>query len=308
MALIEMTADTQFDEGWEAEEADKQEQDPAADPEEDKAGEKPDTESNKVELEDKEEPETKGEAGDDTQDVYKFDDPIKKRIQKVKTLEGMYNSEKKRQTQLEKELADLKTQMSVRVDEKPKEEVAAKKEEGIDDVFENIPSLKKLKEEYGEEIAGALTDMAKHLSGKYENKITQIMASIKNLSSTIDPITESYTKSTSDNHYKTIKAAHDDFEKYRDNGEIVSWMDSLPAYKKEGYKKAYSDGSTEEVIDLIGTFKEAMGYAEKSNETPKGQAVVRPAGMAVKTKTAPVQPAGKRKEDPNDFDGAWETK
>src|SRR4030065_61493 len=208
MALTEMTADTQFDEGWEAEEADKQEQDPAADPEEDRAGEKPDTESNKVELEDKEEPETKGEAGDDTQDFYKFDDPIKKRIQKVKTLEGMYNSEKKRQTQLEKELADLKTQMSVRVDEKPKEEVAAKKEEGIDD----------------------------------------------------------------------------DFEKYRDNGEIVSWMDSLPAYKKEGYKKAYSDGSTEEVIDLIGTFKEAMGYAEKSNETPKAQVGIKPAGGGVKKK------------------------
>ena len=48
---------------------------------------------------------------------------------------------------------------------------------------------------------------------------------------------------------------HDDFEKYRDDGSLLAWIESKPKYLQPALMSTYSNGAAIDVIDLITDFK-----------------------------------------------------
>ena len=56
-------------------------------------------------------------------------------------------------------------------------------------------------------------------------------------------------------HFQSIADAHPDFEKYRDDGSIKGWIEAKPSYLRKGMMEVYSQGSAEQVIELIDDFK-----------------------------------------------------
>lgn len=64
-----------------------------------------------------------------------------------------------------------------------------------------------------------------------------------------------------ESHFNLIADAHPDFEKYRDDGSILSWIESKPSYLKKGMLEAYERGAAEEVADLITDFKQENNIA-----------------------------------------------
>ena len=53
----------------------------------------------------------------------------------------------------------------------------------------------------------------------------------------------------------TFVPGHNDFEKYRDDGSLLAWIESKPKYLQSSLRETYSKGTATDVIDLISDFK-----------------------------------------------------
>ena len=53
----------------------------------------------------------------------------------------------------------------------------------------------------------------------------------------------------------TLIPGHNDFEKYRDDGSLLAWIESKPKYLQPALRETYSKGAAMDVIDLITDFK-----------------------------------------------------
>jgi metallophosphoesterase superfamily enzyme len=67
-------------------------------------------------------------------------------------------------------------------------------------------------------------------------------------------------------HKAAISDAHSDYGKDFGKKDIIDWVETLSPSRKKAYKEIIENGDTEEVIDLIGNFKEAKGI---KTEKPK---------------------------------------
>lgn len=56
-------------------------------------------------------------------------------------------------------------------------------------------------------------------------------------------------------HFQYIGENHPDYEKYRDDGSIIKWIETKPRYLQSGMKEKYSNGNAEEIVELIDDFK-----------------------------------------------------
>lgn len=93
----------------------------------------------------------------------------------------------------------------------------------------------------------------------FERRLTEFQEAIL---SKLTPVEQTLTKVADEReerlvveHFQSIASNHPDFEKYRDDGSILGWIESKPTYLKKGMLEAYSKGSAEEVSDLITDFK-----------------------------------------------------
>jgi len=69
------------------------------------------------------------------------------------------------------------------------------------------------------------------------------------------PVLTTTEEISDERHFGAIKKEHADFEKYRDDGSIESWINSKPKYLQDAFTKVYNEGSSQDVIDLLNTFK-----------------------------------------------------
>lgn len=82
-----------------------------------------------------------------------------------------------------------------------------------------------------------------------------ILAKLTPVEQTLTKVADEREERLVKEHFGTIAANHPDFEKYRDDGSILGWIESKPAYLKKTMLEAYSKGSAEDVSDLITDFK-----------------------------------------------------
>lgn len=70
-------------------------------------------------------------------------------------------------------------------------------------------------------------------------------------------------------HFSAIEEKHADYAKYRDDGSLMNWIDSLPVHRRQGYKDICKSGTVEEVISLYDEFKSDNNIPiEGNNDSP----------------------------------------
>lgn len=177
--------------------------------------------------------------------------------QKWKTLQGIHQKDKStwdtEKAQLTARIQALESAAAA----PPKKE--AKQEDPPDDLTEQEKSLLK---EYDEEfdtvskMEGLKRDKAMR---KLEKKIESLQATIEERISgqerKLAPVIQQSAEQSAANHFSAIRSAHSDFETLRDDGSIKSWIEAKPSFIRKALMEAYTNGETQDVIDLITQYK-----------------------------------------------------
>ncbi len=101
----------------------------------------------------------------------------------------------------------------------------------------------------------AFSVLEKKLKDLQDSIETRISSVTKQVTDTIAPIAKDIEERTLEDHFSSIRGTHPDFETYRDDGSIKSWIEKKPKYMRDALVKTYSSGQAEDVIDLISDFK-----------------------------------------------------
>ena len=187
--------------------------------------------------------------------------------QRYKSLVGVHKHDKE---SWEAEKADLiaKLAEATKVPATPtQEELAAKAKSSGKSSYESFrdsltPEQKEELDEYERDfdvvskMEGLKRDKAMEA---FEQRLKQFQDEIL---SKLTPAQELFTKvadereaQLKEQHFGTIAGAHPDYEKYRDDGSILKWIESKPGYLQKGMLDVYRAGEAHEVADLITDFK-----------------------------------------------------
>lgn len=235
----------------------------------------------------------------------------------IKSKDEKYESEK---TQLLTELEDLKKTVANLSDEK-KDKKDKKGTDKSDSLFDDLTEDEKAElSEYEKDFDSvskmeglkrerALKKLEDRILEKLEARTTELQDKIV---SRVQPIEESYKKNDEATHFKTIRESHADFEKHRDSGAILNWIETKPRYLRESMKATYEQGTAEDVVDLISDFKTENNLLESNQnnqsrsdnliDMDKKKAEKKQNLTAVITKRGSVD-AGQGRAD--DFDSAY---
>jgi hypothetical protein len=152
----------------------------------------------------------------------------------------------------------------------------------------------------------------------FEKKLQQFQEDVL---SRLTPAQELFTKVADERevqlretHFNKIAEVHSDFEKYRDDGSIINWIETKPGYIKKGMLEAYHHGTSQEVVELISDFKkenniETVGASRPITHDQMTQALQgkreakRQAMQSVTGRRGAVNPT---MAVANDFEGAFE--
>lgn len=272
--------------------------------------------------EDKQEPERKDVKdekveGVKTSDNIPVEDDKKKEPdvnQQYKSLQGMY-------TQLlneVKELREVKKEEPVKPPPKKEPEdtsalfksfydtlftdlddVAKKTIKEYDEEFDSISKVENIKREH------ALRKIINLVEERQDKKISEFAKAMKDV---IQPLFDTVERTSQSEHYNQIKVAHKDFETFRDNGQLMSWIDEQPKFLKDSYMKVYKSGETQDVIDMYTRFKMEKGLLETSdnaNGDGKKRTDERMKNLeTVKSRTSGVNIGSTGKAE--DFDSAYD--
>jgi len=246
-----------------------------------KASEEKETPSEKVPeekpKEDKKPAEEKPKKEPDKKDDSKPEDFE----QKWKTLQGEFSKVKKENETLKPQLEEMQSKIA-EIDKlqdgtKKGEAKAEQKKEDLAELLLKLyddltPEEKAELSNYDEEFDVVSKSEAKKRA-IFAKKIASyidgaIEGSNKALLTQLAPFLMASEKTTEEMHFKAIKTAHEDFEKYRDDGSLKTWIETQPAYLKKEFLRVYNEGESDEVIDLFSRFKKDnnIGTTDKDGE------------------------------------------
>lgn len=244
------------------------------------------------------------------------DDPEVVR-QRYKTLQGMWRSEKEKRAELERRLTELEAKASgaaenttnIQHQEKQsgaKDEGLARhltesEEEMVAKILEEDEKFQEIREDFPE-VAEALEHSLKKTLSQFSAKQSQQLMSV--LQQSLAPLLQSQQQQILEEHYKRVKEAHPDFERYLESGELEAWIKEQPSRKQKYLLEVYNEGSTEEVIDLFNEFKGSMGYSkptQKTADSSKLWDMEEP-----KSRTRPISATTKPSARADDYETAFE--
>lgn len=129
--------------------------------------------------------------------------------------------------------------------------------EAYDSEFDTVSKMEGIKREK------ALKALEKKITSELEAKMSSIQEQFQ---TKVKPIEDNIVKSEQEAHFGAIRSAHEDFEKYRDDGSILKWIETKPKYIQDSMKLTYAKGTTADVIDLISDFKRDNGLENNNTE------------------------------------------
>ena len=152
-----------------------------------------------------------------------------------------------------------------------------------------------------------------------EEFTTKLTETETNLTSRIAPAVKLAEDSDQESHFSMIRdgyvredgtsvPGHADFEKYRDDGSLLSWIEAKPRYLQPALKEAYSKGAASDVIDLLSDFKRESNISltpqPSNNVVPidPARAAKKQALTTVTTRRGVVNATV---STPDDFEGAF---
>jgi len=142
--------------------------------------------------------------------------------------------------------------------------------------------------------------------------VAQVEARVKQ---TLEPIQQKHAVDATTAHYAAIYGKHPDADSIVESKELGDWIGSQPSFVRDAYVNVLSNGSTEQVIEMLDRFKEATGTTQvepKPDAANAAEAAKAAAKAAIaNTKTAVPSsltdfPAGKPGVAASDFEVAAE--
>jgi len=107
----------------------------------------------------------------------------------------------------------------------------------------------------------------------HREQIRALEGKIEGLTKTITdklaPFESSMEDMAEDSHFKAITDAHSDFDQIIDSGELERFVNTVPSFMRGEYQRVFANGTSQEVIDLVQSYKDIKGIATPSSETGK---------------------------------------
>lgn len=100
------------------------------------------------------------------------------------------------------------------------------------------------------------------------------------------PLQQKQDLTEHDAHLASIYAKHPDIDSIVESQELKQWIESQPAFARPGYQAVLENGSAEQIIEFIDTFKEATGKAQAA--APSEERVKAAAKQAIASAKVPV--------------------
>jgi len=187
--------------------------------------------------------------------------------QRWKTLQGIYRHEKDEwaaeKAKIMAEYEEVKSKVPKPAENKEDEHPALKdllakldltdeqkaQLQEYDEEFDVVSKMEGLKRERA--MAKLKAEMLQEIQGFKKEVQTQLEPATKLVKETA----ENREVAERNSHFQYIRESHPDFEKYRDDGTLLEWIESKPAYMRNAMKVAYTQGSAENVVELLDGFK-----------------------------------------------------
>ena len=204
--------------------------------------------------------------------------------QRWQSLQGIYRHEKdewsNEKQKLLTELEAAKKQVAAPVEEKNKKpdiiqellnstnltDEQRKELEDYDIEFDVVSKFEGLKRKT--EMAKLKAELLESIDGMKKELLSQYEPLAKTVNQTVADREEAEKTA----HFEAIGSAFPDFEKWRDDGSVETWIESKPSYMKDGLKAVCANGTTQQIIDLLGDFAKenniSVAPADKSNVVP----------------------------------------
>jgi uncharacterized protein (UPF0147 family) len=205
--------------------------------------------------------------------------------QRYKSLQGIFNHDKE---VWENERKALTEQL-----EELKKKPEVKKEDALQNLYESLTdeqkaSLKEYDEEFDvvSKMEGMKRDVAlRKLRDEMNQFKTEILSQLTPTQDFIKESREEREVRLRTEHFGTIAAAHPDFESFRDNGQILKWIETKPKYLQSKMVETYKQGTADEIVELLSDFKteNQIGNDKHDKKEQKRQAM-----SAVTTKRGAV--------------------
>ena len=251
--------------------------------------------------EDKEEKEENEEESEESEDAEDIDDP-QLILQRYKTLQGMYRSQKQKLEELSK---GEKTQSK---EEPEKEETQSQEEQNpenqsvdtswVSEALNSNEEVKEFAEEFPE-IHAVLENSLKSVMERYTQAMSQAFQTLlQQIDQKYQPIASSVTKITAKEKDKAIEEHHPDYSTLKQSQELKDWIDSQPKTLKKAYTEILEDGTAEDMIELLNDFKLKTGIKTPQESPPKKKPKVAPS-------TKNKAPSSKPPVDMDDFEQAF---
>ena len=101
----------------------------------------------------------------------------------------------------------------------------------------------------------AMKKLRKDMLDEIDKRNQDVLAQLKPATELVTKTQENEAKSVEEAHFTAIRTSHPDFETYRDDGSILSWIETKPVYLRKGLVDVYSSGTAEDIISLLSDFK-----------------------------------------------------
>jgi hypothetical protein len=260
--------------------------------------------------------EESGDAGTSGSEDYK---------QQYLTLQGIYKKDKEEKETLTTKLDSLQAKLTeiekLQEGTKTQQARAEKKKENLAEfllkLYDDLPDEEKAELSKYDEEFDVVSKSEQKKRAIFAKKISSyideaIETSNKTLLNTLAPFLMASEKTSEETHFTSIKTAHPDYEKYRDDGSLKGWVDKQPKFLRTALQKVFDEGDTQDVIDLYSRFKKdnnigtqvttstktATQMDEKTQEKLQSQEIVDSGRKPVGTKSG----VGNKE----DFEGAFE--
>jgi hypothetical protein len=198
----------------------------------------------------------------------------------IKSKEAKFNEEK---AQLAAERDTLKTQIAELSKTKPTKDSKDAKADDDSDSDDLTAEQKAILAEYEKDFdlvtkyeglkrEKALKSLEKRILKSFEDKSKELE---ERFLAKVAPLADTLRTTEEKEHFNLIKSAHPDFETYRDDGSILNWIGTKPKYMQDALKKTYSEGTAEDVVDLISDYKRENNLlSDENNESSQPSNVI----------------------------------
>lgn len=124
------------------------------------------------------------------------------------------------------------------------------------------PKLKEFYESYPD-IAEAVKTLVDSKLNKTVSQVEQVVTN------RVQPIEQNIAQESARQHIERIRAAHPDVIAIMESGDLVNWIQTLPAVQQEGAIYIYNRGTADQIIELLNTYKSARRGAPKGAQKAK---------------------------------------